>query len=178
MFVTLLSTTETATSGGVVALIVGSICTMIAAVAASVFSFLGHREAKGANSAVNHIPKGGDRLFDMVAETRNQVKAISEWKSKWDGLPEDIGSAEKLVTQFKVIEDRIETSTDTIFRRLSTLDTTNALQHSIFQEELAHHIKDSDEYRASTGKTLADFDDMIKEVREDVRNHVDPTEKL
>lgn len=150
---------------------------MIAAVTASVFSFLGHREAKGANAAVNHIPKGGDRLFDMVAETRNQVKDINEWKSKWDGLPEDIGSAEKLVTQFKVIEDRIETSTDTISRRLSDLDTSNAMQHAVFRAELSVHVKDSDEYREATGKTLAALEDMISKVKGDFLDHVETLEK-
>ena len=125
-----------ASSTDATVIIWGGVLTLIGVIVTAVFSYLSHKNAKEANAAVNHRKPGQDRLFDMVADTRDKVIEIDEWKKRWDDMPDEIGTADKLVTQFKVIEDRIDTSSEMISKRLSRMDNENAVAHGKLGERL------------------------------------------
>ena len=154
------------------AIITGAI-TFIGVVFTSVFSYLAHKNAKQANEAVNHKKPGQDRLFDMVVNTREDVKEIKEWKSKWDDWPSELGSSEKVVSQFKVIEDRIVQSGDQVSRRVDRLakDLTSG------QATLSSHIQSIQETVDSNyAESVADRASIRKQlalVGNDVVSHQD-----
>lgn len=167
------ATGATATNQWVI--LVGMVLTFLGTVIAAFFAAKGHSQAKigavqatvgavqatQANDAVNHRHDGEDRLFDMVVDTRKQVKEINVWKERWDGLPEQIGSADKLTTHFAVIEDRISESADAISRRVDRLDESHTLKH----EELSATVNG---YIADTAPKLALIEPMVQEVRRHV----------
>lgn len=93
-------------------------------------------ESAQANHAVNHKEESEDRLFDMVAQTRDQVRGIIEWKRDWDNLPEQFNSVEALAAQFKVIDDRIITATDALSRHMERIDQNNAVENSKLNSRL------------------------------------------
>lgn len=112
----------------------GSIITLIGVCVTAVFSYLSHREAKQANSAVNHKLPGQDRLFDMVADTRDRVAELDQWRNERLGV--DAAIADKLVHQFQLIDDRIIHTSDLLSRRITRLDLDNAVAHSDFANRL------------------------------------------
>lgn len=69
----------------------------------------GAKQASEVNEAVNHRKPGQDRLFDMVAEMREDVKDLTEWKEKWDNIPSKLKNPQEIVTSFAILEDRIAT---------------------------------------------------------------------
>lgn len=87
---------------------------------------VGAANAEGANKAVNDRKPGEDRLFDMVASTRDAVKQLNDWKDRWDDSPKHIADPTSLATHLAVIEDRIKTSakdtTDRIIQLHSHVD--------------------------------------------------------
>lgn len=68
----------------------------------------GLKQASEANDAVNHRQVGQDRLFDMVASTRDQVNQITLWKDKWDHIPDKLKDPQELAMHFAILEDRIK----------------------------------------------------------------------
>lgn len=124
------------TTSGAIVVIVGAVMTFLGVLVTAVFSYLGHKEAKGANAAVNHKGPEEDRLFDMVVQTRNEVKEIRAWKQEKVDLDAEV--ADKLVSQFKAIDNRIITTSDMLSRRITHLDTDNAVAHSDIFKRLDH----------------------------------------
>lgn len=112
----------------------GSIITLMGVCVTAVFSYLSHREAKMANSAVNHKKPGQDRLFDMVADTRDKVAELDQWRG--ERLTVDAALADKLVHQFQLIDDRIVHTSDLLSRRVTRLDLDNAVAHADFANRL------------------------------------------
>lgn len=85
------------------------------------FSYMAQKHAKESskqvaevNDAVNHRKPGQDRLFDMVASTRDSVNELSEWKEKWDNMSSKYRDPNEIATSFAVLEDRITTIGDRI----------------------------------------------------------------
>jgi hypothetical protein len=107
------------------------------------FSYLAQKHAKTsakhsaeANDAVNHRKPGQDRLFDMVASTRDSVRELSEWKERWDSVPDRFQEPQELVTNFAIIEDRIshlgERLDNSIFTLRGHIDNkVTTLEHKV-----------------------------------------------
>lgn len=123
------------------------------------FSYLAQKHAKTsakhsaeANDAVNHRQPGQDRLFDMVASTRDSVKELTEWKEQWDAIPSKYQDPQGLATSFAVIEDRISRLVDKVDNRI--MDLRSHIDEKVFEldgkideidDKLTEHIKDSNE---------------------------------
>lgn len=127
------------------------------------FSYLAQKHAKSsakhsaeANDAVNHRQPGQDRLFDMVASTRDAVKELSEWKERWDLIPDKFQEPQDLVTNFAVIEDRISNLGERLDNSIFTLrghidNKVTTLEHKVVEidNKLTTHIKEnSDKIRS------------------------------
>jgi hypothetical protein len=185
----MLSETVTNTEGWVIVLV--AFLAFCGTFVTGVFAFLGARHAKEgmkqatqANDAVNHAHVNGqDRLFDMVVETREQVREVNAWKERWDGLPEQLSSATALTTHFEVIEDRIKTSGDALHRSISELDKVNTIQHNELVKKLEDHIEDetpkisalADALRKIETRREAETrtDDAITHIEEDAQQRED-----
>jgi hypothetical protein len=122
---------DVATQGATgTALIVITAIGGLVSIVGSILAYLGHKHSREANMAVNNKKPGEDRLFDMVVETRQQVRDIGEWKMRWDDIDPKIGSADALEQHIAVIEDRIVTTGDATMRRIDRSDEENAVAHS------------------------------------------------
>lgn len=102
------------------------------------FSFMAQKHAKvGArqstetNDAVNHKEPGQDRLFDMVANTRDIAKELLIWKSQTEEKFNNLG--EKLDNRVKFLHDHIDDRVNEIDRKFSYID-----------EKLNDHMIESD----------------------------------
>lgn len=121
------------------------------------FSYLAQKHARTsarhsaeANDAVNHRQPGQDRLFDMVASTRDCVRELAEWKEQWDAIPTKYQDPQGLATTFAVIEDRISRLVDKVDNRI--MDLRSHIDEKVFEldgkideidDKLTSHIKDS-----------------------------------
>jgi hypothetical protein len=129
------------TSDGTIAAIVVASLATVTSIVGSIFAYLSHSQAKigaeqaaQANDAVNHKAPHQDRLFDMVLDTRDKVNQINEWKTEKVEL--DHTTADKLVQQFALIDNRIITTSDTLSRRITRLDLDNSMAHHDFSNRL------------------------------------------
>lgn len=121
------------------------------------FSYLAQKHAKTsaknsaeANDAVNHRQPGQDRLFDMVASTRDRVMELAEWKEQWDAMPSKYQDPQGLVTSFAIIEDRMSRLVDKVDNRV--MDLRSHIDEKVLEldgkideidDKLTSHIKDS-----------------------------------
>lgn len=121
------------------------------------FSYLAQKHARTsakhsaeANDAVNHRQPGQDRLFDMVASTRDSVRELAEWKEQWDSMPSKYQDPQGLVTSFAIIEDRISRLVDKVDNRV--MDLRSHIDEKVLEldgkiddidDKLTSHIKDS-----------------------------------
>jgi hypothetical protein len=107
--------TDTSSSSPVVVIILALISAS-GVILTGFFSYMAQKHARSGakhsaevNDAVNHRKPGQDRLFDMVASTRDTVKDLVEWKEQWDLMPSKMQEPQGILSQFNVIEDRIHT---------------------------------------------------------------------
>lgn len=121
------------------------------------FSYLAQKHAKTsaknsaeATDAVNHRHPGQDRLFDMVASTRDRVIELTEWKEQWDAMPSKYQDPQGLVTSFAVIEDRLGRLVDKVDNRI--MDLRSHIDEKVIEldnkideidQKLTDHIKES-----------------------------------
>jgi hypothetical protein len=135
------------------------------------FSYMAQKHAKKGveqativNDAVNHRKPGQDRLFDMVASTRDSVNDISEWKEKWEITAGKYAEPQAILTSFAVLEDRMTTLgerldiniiklRDHIDEKVGVLDD----RFTKVEEKLSTHISDS----AQTKDLIAELDRKV-----------------
>ena len=139
---TVVSSAESTSNGTFAAIIVaalamvGTVVTAVISSRAHIQAKIGAEQATQANEAVNHRKPGQDRLFDMVVDMHSQVREIKAFQQQWADLPASLDDAEKVVAQFKVIDDRIISTADQVSRRLSRLDADNTIFHHKTDERL------------------------------------------
>ena len=135
------------------------------------FSYMAQKHAKksvehstSVNDAVNHRKPGQDRLFDMVASTRDCVNDISEWKERWEVTAGKYAEPQAILTSFAVLEDRMTTLgerldvnilkfRDHIDEKVGVLDD----RFTKVEEKFSIHISDS----AQTKDLIVELDRKV-----------------
>lgn len=161
-----LSETTQASSNDPWVVIILALIAVSGVIVSAWFSYLAQKHAKSsaknsaeANDAVNHRQPGQDRLFDMVASTRDSVKELNEWKERWESIPDRFQEPQDLVTNFAVIEDRIsnlgERLDNSIFTLRGHIDhKVTTLEHKVIEidDKLTTHIKENSDKIKSVSK--------------------------
>ena len=121
------------------------------------FSYMAQKHARSGakhsaevNDAVNHRKPGQDRLFDMVASTRDTVKDLVSWKEQWDSMPSKMQEPQGILSQFNVIEDRIHTLGERLDTRVLHLynhinEKVDSLESKVscIDTKLSNHITET-----------------------------------
>jgi|DEB0MinimDraft_6_1074348.scaffolds.fasta_scaffold05410_5 hypothetical protein len=111
--------------------IIGSFMGFCGICVTAVFSFLGHRNTRQINDAVNNVHHhGGERIYDLVvnnavasqkfdrdlAEVRKHTEELIEWKRGYEDSPwRDGGSVKKWLKEHENVLEKAEDKTTRIF---------------------------------------------------------------
>lgn len=146
--------TVNSTSNDPWVVIVLALITVSGVIVTGWFSYLAQKHARTsaknsaeANDAVNHRQPGQDRLFDMVASTRDRVMELAEWKEQWDAVPTKYQEPQGIVTSLAIIEDRVTRLVDKVDDKML---------------DLRIHIDEK----------VVELDQKIDELDDDVKDHI------